>query len=1768
MDISDLSLGRKRKTTHDSDELVDSTQRLTTQKQQPLDAFAHIASLDIEQVSGVRLPPLVKKESRVKAIEGANHKRAQEVPSYNVLNYGPLRAALQQCTQEPQHHHRDPYSTASPSTACRRRRSLSPNHGSCVRVLEHEDPEMFERSSRLVKPIEQRSFPHSPKHIPIQDLTSNGSSSSRSPSPEIQESQVAIPCQDENEDEGELVDVQRVKDTSPTSIPRAQHISAGQLSPSFAVDPPLPSSTKGNARDQNTAVKDLDNQGRACWSAYSRYTSRLGGSLPDFGGPQSAAAVSPTVNKMKKAYGAPQPRNTLINGARSANGPVAKPQTFKHFDLYNPSGDQHKDKKQRVYDPKRDGSSAAESIDLDGSDTSQRSYEQDRNGHQSQGPVTSRRSSQQNTMDGQPSPYRTVVERAAPKPNRNRRRREIERQHGGVSDGLSANSKSSSVSTGSVEGKEPLRAKRKKLSSKNSPLEDSDDPIAVESESEGLLPNRVNLNKKSSQLQVVLESRSGLMTPAMLGSNKESKKSQASGRSTGISSTFFAKPADTGKQSVDTNGALRNSIESITGVKRRQSGANVQGEHGHTGYSSTTEDAISPKLPKNLLQKEQPGSDFTAGASEQSKARATRALNTTSGAAAKNGSKTNSSNSKTSRKSSLFNLYVQILVSERKIWLYGNTDPVFKLQADLDAGTLVIFDVKGSETFTLMTDSISQIQLNKSISALFIKTHRDNNDGIGTNICLKLVENDRNPDFIALLMQKATKPLEIDEARMRKIFATTFQQARLASSIKPRKSTQEESEEVQFLEKKLSERKARGLGANQVVPSGNPAMCQSIIEDSADELAPEHIQKGLSKRMQRDSTSSAEETQQSGRASSDIPSTEFKSEPRNPRSTAKASSQRSKHHSGSSIGESEQRREGVDSIKPAKFYSKDSISSEPIARNPHETRSSAARNATTGSAVKLQAKQRSPSPERWTHVNRGWAADWRGPLVYPREGKRKATVDMQDIERLDEGEFLNDNIIAFYLRWLECRLERENAELAKRIYFHNTFFFTTLTKGIKGQSINYEAVQRWTAKIDLLSYDYIIVPVNEATHWYVMIICNTPKLLEPKVEEPTEEDNKKDQDSEEQLQVSSSAPNVDVDPMDVDSVLATSENISEADKGTTHDVEMTDVSESMALDEPLEVEAKQPELRATANKKSKKKPTVTAQKKLDPKSFRIIALDSLLINRSATSAKLRNYISAEIEAKQNRKVEISKPFSMNANTLPQQNNYYDCGVFLLEYIEKFLEGPDEFIQKLVHKETAGDVVWRQQSEMRTHIRQLILGLQQENALEPPKPKKERKLKRTVEKSLAPPPNTKSIITQGEEEPATKIRSPQASSEQHVQVETKVQPPSTVSVSSVGKKVVTNNVEIAKTDETTMIEDSRADDNNHPLPKPVGIGTSESRGMKKTFQGIFHNRKEESSPRPQVSQPNQERQTDKPSQLGRSASDAVLLLDSPPRKASKMNDLQPLVQNSAQVSKSKFGLSPGSDGVTHSDTLHQSSNQAEEGHSRTNGGSGSDLVIDGQNETGITGYRDPTSGKGSVAPVSETIHSDWAPDDQIKSELAKTTSSQPIPSASKQTIDVEETDDDGQAANTSFVRDVMGNGEDSQLPRHIEIINSNSPRSVSPSKKGGLPSYGDANRGVPSDHEMLLNDSEVLELSESEFGPFYEEAIPLSAHEASSPICLSGTNSPERTIPATKELRTGPFRTQHPVLAQPAMSTAHRQQSKPTLRDAADAVIVGKNKPRT
>jgi hypothetical protein len=136
-------------------------------------------------------------------------------------------------------------------------------------------------------------------------------------------------------------------------------------------------------------------------------------------------------------------------------------------------------------------------------------------------------------------------------------------------------------------------------------------------------------------------------------------------------------------------------------------------------------------------------------------------------------------------------------------------------------------------------------------------------------------------------------------------------------------------------------------------------------------------------------------------------------------------------------------------------------------------------------------------PERWSKIH--GIPSWDSPLVYPPVGTNRTTVDAEDIARLDDGEFLNDNLIMFWLRYLE----EQNPHRKDLIHTFTTFFFSALTTTSSGKrGFNYDAVHRWTRQIDLFNLPVVVVPINVNVHWFLIIICNLDKLerrLDPSI---------------------------------------------------------------------------------------------------------------------------------------------------------------------------------------------------------------------------------------------------------------------------------------------------------------------------------------------------------------------------------------------------------------------------------------------------------------------------------------------------------------------------------------------------------------------------------------------------------------------------------------------------------------------------------------------
>ncbi|XP_038936284.1 sentrin-specific protease 1 isoform X1 [Rattus norvegicus] len=91
----------------------------------------------------------------------------------------------------------------------------------------------------------------------------------------------------------------------------------------------------------------------------------------------------------------------------------------------------------------------------------------------------------------------------------------------------------------------------------------------------------------------------------------------------------------------------------------------------------------------------------------------------------------------------------------------------------------------------------------------------------------------------------------------------------------------------------------------------------------------------------------------------------------------------------------------------------------------------------------------------------------------------RLTITRKDIQTLNHLNWLNDEIINFYMNML---MERSKEKGFPSVHAFNTFFFTKL------KAAGYQAVKRWTKKVDVFSVDILLVPIHLGVHWCLAVV--------------------------------------------------------------------------------------------------------------------------------------------------------------------------------------------------------------------------------------------------------------------------------------------------------------------------------------------------------------------------------------------------------------------------------------------------------------------------------------------------------------------------------------------------------------------------------------------------------------------------------------------------------------------------------------------------------
>lgn len=261
----------------------------------------------------------------------------------------------------------------------------------------------------------------------------------------------------------------------------------------------------------------------------------------------------------------------------------------------------------------------------------------------------------------------------------------------------------------------------------------------------------------------------------------------------------------------------------------------------------------------------------------------------------------------------------------------------------------------------------------------------------------------------------------------------------------------------------------------------------------------------------------------------------------------------------------------------------------------------------------------------------------------PPPTKGAITVTTEDLECLDSGEFLNDVIIDFYLKYL--LVQKAPQASVDRSHVFSSFFYKQLTRrdnanedstSTPAQVRRHQRVRTWTRHVDIFDKDFLFVPVNQEAHWYLVVIC-FPGLEEPQYVKRDDRDFVQGDGGE---------------------GLCESEGEIHGENRSNSDEDKDDsrIKSSTSLHLP----------NCTEN---------TCKRPIVCKRPCILIMDSLKLSVHERIFKLlREYLQVEWQKKRGGYRDFSGDHMVGSHcTVPLQDNSSDCGLYLLQYAESFLQ---------------------------------------------------------------------------------------------------------------------------------------------------------------------------------------------------------------------------------------------------------------------------------------------------------------------------------------------------------------------------------------------------------------------------------------------------------------------------------------------------------------
>lgn len=250
------------------------------------------------------------------------------------------------------------------------------------------------------------------------------------------------------------------------------------------------------------------------------------------------------------------------------------------------------------------------------------------------------------------------------------------------------------------------------------------------------------------------------------------------------------------------------------------------------------------------------------------------------------------------------------------------------------------------------------------------------------------------------------------------------------------------------------------------------------------------------------------------------------------------------------------------------------------------------------------------------------------PLKHKFLDNKIFTINYLDFKTLYNNEWINDSIIDFFIKYEVENAIKNGAIQPESIYAFNSFFFNKMMEKTANQDEPdpYQNVKRWLNKVELMSYSYIIIPINEFAHWYCCIIRGLPELLQ-----------KAKDDKENVINLTNSTSLIDASDTGEEGM---SPNLAEEEKSSD---------------------------RASTPKSKKKEKSTRAE---------IFVFDSLSQKHTNIHLPLKKVLIDYCKDKFDVEIQRDQIRVQNAK-VPKQNNFNDCGIHVIYNVRKWLSNINE-----------------------------------------------------------------------------------------------------------------------------------------------------------------------------------------------------------------------------------------------------------------------------------------------------------------------------------------------------------------------------------------------------------------------------------------------------------------------------------------------------------